>query len=279
MAPEYGATMGYFPIDNRTMEYLRVTGRDESHVQLIEKYLREQDMFVKHDGSQPDPNYSGEVMQLDLGTVQGSLSGPKRPHDRVNFVDMKADFNKCMTNPVGFKGFGLEQSETTKSANFTYEGKDYTFNQGDLVIAAITSCTNTSNPDVMLQAGLLAKNAIEKGLSVKPYIKTSLSPGSHVVTQYYEKAGVQSYLDQLGFTTTGYGCMTCIGNSGEIPDEVQNCVIDNDLIASAVLSGNRNFEGRVHPHTRANYLASPPLVVAYALAGSVDVDFEKTPLG
>lgn len=279
MAPEYGATMGYFPIDNRTMEYLRVTGRDESHVQLIEKYLREQDMFVKHDGSQPDPTYSGEVMQLDLSTVQGSLAGPKRPHDRVNFADMKADFNKCMTAPVGFKGFGLEQTETTKSANFSYEGKDYTFNQGDLVIAAITSCTNTSNPDVMLQAGLLAKNAIEKGLSVKPYIKTSLSPGSHVVTQYYEKAGIQTYLDQLGFTTTGYGCMTCIGNSGEIPDEVQNCIIDNDLIASAVLSGNRNFEGRVHPHTRANYLASPPLVVAYALAGSVDVDFEKTPLG
>merc|ERR1719273_770886 len=184
-----------------------------------------------------------------------------------------------MTNPVGFKGFGLDAGQTTKSANFTYQGKEYTFNQGDLVIAAITSCTNTSNPDVMLAAGLLAKNAIEKGLSVKPYVKTSLSPGSHVVTQYYEKAGVQSYLDQLGFTTTGYGCMTCIGNSGEIADEVQNCIIDNDLIASAVLSGNRNFEGRVHPHTRANYLASPPLVVAYALAGTVNFDFEAQPLG
>lgn len=184
-----------------------------------------------------------------------------------------------MTNPVGFKGFGLDKETTKKSANFNYQGKDYTFNQGDLVIAAITSCTNTSNPDVMLAAGLLAKNAIAKGLSIKPYIKTSLSPGSHVVTQYYESAGLQDSLDQLGFTTTGYGCMTCIGNSGEIPDEVQNCVIDNDLIASAVLSGNRNFEGRVHPHTRANYLASPPLVVAYALAGSVDFDFETTPLG
>ena len=279
MAPEYGATMGYFPIDDRTMEYLRVTGRNETDVQLMEKYLREQDLFVKHDGSQADPTYSGEIMSLDLSTVQGSLSGPKRPHDRVNFADMKTDFNTCMTNPVGFKGFGLDAGQTTKSANFTYQGKEYTFNQGDLVIAAITSCTNTSNPDVMLAAGLLAKNAIEKGLSVKPYVKTSLSPGSHVVTQYYEKAGVQSYLDQLGFTTTGYGCMTCIGNSGEIADEVQNCIIDNDLIASAVLSGNRNFEGRVHPHTRANYLASPPLVVAYALAGTVNFDFEAQPLG
>jgi len=150
---------------------------------------------------------------------------------------------------------------------------------GDVVICAITSCTNTSNPDVMLAAGLLAKNAVEKGLSIRPYIKTSLSPGSHVVTQYFEEAGVQSYLDQLGFTTTGYGCMTCIGNSGEIPTEVQDTIINNDLVASAVLSGNRNFEGRVHPHTRANYLASPPLVVAYALAGSVDFDFETTPLG
>lgn len=275
MAPEYGATMGYFPIDERTMDYLRTTGRDESHVQLIEKYLREQDLFVKYDGTQADPNYSGEVMSLDLSTVQGSLSGPKRPHDRVNFADMKKDFNTCMTNKVGFKGFGLESGETTKTAQFTHEGKDYTFKQGDLVIAAITSCTNTSNPDVMLAAGLLAKNAVEKGLSVAPYIKTSLSPGSHVVTQYYEKAGVDTYLDKLGFSTTGYGCMTCIGNSGEIPDSVQNCIIDNDMIASAVLSGNRNFEGRVHPHTRANYLASPPLVVAYALAGSVDFDFEN----
>lgn len=236
-------------------------------------------MFVKYDGTQQDPSYSGEVMSLDLSTVQGSLSGPKRPHDRVNFSDMKTDFNACMTNPVGFKGFGLDQADTTKSANFTFEGKEYTFNQGDIVIAAITSCTNTSNPDVMLAAGLLAKNAVEKGLTIKPYIKTSLSPGSHVVTQYYEEAGLNEYLDQLGFTTTGYGCMTCIGNSGEIPDAVQDCVVDNDLVAGAVLSGNRNFEGRVHPHTRANYLASPPLVVAYALAGNVAFDFEATPLG
>jgi aconitate hydratase len=279
MAPEYGATMGYFPIDERTIEYMRLTARDESHVGLVEKYLREQEMFIKHDGSQRDPVYSGDLMELDLSTVQGSLSGPKRPHDRVSFSNMKADFNQCLTNKIGFKGFGLEQQETSKSVKIDYEGKEYELNQGSVVICAITSCTNTSNPDVMLAAGMLAKNAIKKGIKPNPYIKCSLSPGSHVVTQYFEKAGVQSYLDEMGFTTAGYGCMTCIGNSGEIPDVVQNAIIDNDLVASAVLSGNRNFEGRVHPHTRANYLASPPLVIAYALAGSVDFDFEATPLG
>ena len=277
MAPEYGATMGYFPIDERTIEYLNLTGRDSSHVQLIEKYLREQGMFA--DAHQPDPTFSGEVMHLDLGSVEPSLSGPKRPHDRVTFANMKKDFNSCMTNKVGFKGFGFEESATKKSTKFTYEGKDYEFRHGDVVIAAITSCTNTSNPDVMLAAGLLAKNAVEKGLSTKPYIKKSLSPGSHVVTEYYKIAGVDKYMDQLGFTTAGYGCMTCIGNSGEIPDAVQNAIIDGEMVASAVLSGNRNFEGRVHPHTRANYLASPPLVVAYALAGTVDFDFETQPLG
>jgi aconitate hydratase len=279
MAPEYGATMGYFPIDYRTIEYLRLTGRDEGHVQLIEKYLRQQGMFVTYDGSQEDPVYSGETMHLDLASVQGSLAGPKRPHDRVDFANMKKDFTTCMTNKVGFKGFGMSESDCKRSAKFQYEGKEYTFNHGDIVIAAITSCTNTSNPDVMLAAGLLAKNAVEAGLSTKPYIKKSLSPGSHVVSEYYKIAGVDGYLDKLGFTTAGYGCMTCIGNSGEIPDAVQNAIVENDLVAGAVLSGNRNFEGRVHPHTRANYLASPPLVVAYALAGSVDFDFETTPLG
>lgn len=279
MAPEYGATMGYFPYDSNTMDYLRLTGRDEGHVQLIEKYLKQQDMFVKYDGSQEEPTYSGDIMHLDLGEVQGSLSGPKRPHDRVDFANMKNDFNSCLTNNVGFKGFGLAEEDTKRSTPFTYEGKEYEFKHGDVVITAITSCTNTSNPDVMLAAGLLAKNAVEKGLSVRPYIKASLSPGSHVVSEYFEKAGVQEYLDKLGFTTAGYGCMTCIGNSGEIPDEVQNAIIEGDMVAGAVLSGNRNFEGRVHPHTRANYLASPPLVVAYALSGSVDFDFEATPLG
>ena len=277
MAPEYGATMGYFPIDERTIEYLNLTGRDKGHVQLIEKYLRQQNMFA--DAKQPDPVFSGDVMHLDLASVQPSLSGPKRPHDRVSCANMKKDFTTCMTNKVGFKGFGYDEAGTKKSKKFTYEGKEYTFSHGDVVICAITSCTNTSNPDVMLAAGLLAKNAVEKGLSTKPYIKKSLSPGSHVVTEYYKVAGVDKAMDALGFTTAGYGCMTCIGNSGEIPDAVQNAIVEGDLVAAAVLSGNRNFEGRVHPHTRANYLASPPLVVAYALAGSVDFDFDKQPLG
>lgn len=193
--------------------------------------------------------------------------------------DMKTDFTTSLTNKVGFKGYGLPAESTKMSAKINYEGKEYELNHGSVVIASITSCTNTSNPDVMLAAGLLAKSAVEKGLSVKPYIKTSLSPGSGVVSAYFEAADVQKYLDQLGFTTAGYGCMTCIGNSGEIPKEVQDAIIEKDLVAAAVLSGNRNFEGRVHPNTRANYLASPPLVVAYALAGRVDIDFEKEPIG
>lgn len=192
---------------------------------------------------------------------------------------MKTDFTTSLTNKVGFKGYGLNPDHTKMKANFKYEGKEYSLQHGSVVIAAITSCTNTSNPDVMLAAGLVAKNAIEKGLSVAPYIKTSLSPGSGVVSAYFNAAGVQKYLDQLGFTTAGYGCMTCIGNSGEIPKEVQDTIVEKDLVAAAVLSGNRNFEGRVHPNTRANYLASPPLVVAYALAGRVDIDFEKEPIG
>lgn len=218
-------------------------------------------------------------MNLDLGSVQPSLAGPKRPHDRVNLSDMKSDFTTCLTNKVGFKGYDLNADQLKSKGKFTFEGKDYELNHGSVVIAAITSCTNTSNPDVMLAAGLVAKNAVEKGLSVKPYIKTSLSPGSGVVSAYFDAAGVQKYLDQLGFTTAGYGCMTCIGNSGEIPKEVQDAITSSDVVAAAVLSGNRNFEGRVHPNTRANYLASPPLVVAYALAGRVDIDFEKEPIG
>jgi aconitate hydratase len=218
-------------------------------------------------------------MELDLGSVQPSLAGPKRPHDKVNLSDMKKDFTMSLTNKVGFKGYGLPQEHTSAKAKIKYEGKEYELTHGSVVIAAITSCTNTSNPDVMLAAGLLAKNAVEKGLSVKPYIKTSLSPGSGAVSAYFEAAGVQSYLDQLGFTTAGYGCMTCIGNSGEIPKEVQDAIVEKDLVAAAVLSGNRNFEGRVHPNTRANYLASPPLVVAYALAGRADIDFKKEPIG
>jgi aconitate hydratase len=217
MAPEYGATMGYFPIDKQTIDYLKLTGRDSASVETIEKYLREQDMFVKHDGSQPDPIYSGEVINLNLGSVEPSLSGPKRPHDRVSMSKLPQDFKGGLTAPVSFKGYGLEQADTGKSSKFTYEGKEYELNHGSVVIAAITSCTNTSNPDVMLAAGLVARNAVKKGLNVKPYIKTTLSPGSGVVREYFKKAGVQNDLDKLGFTIAGYGCMTCIGNSGEIP--------------------------------------------------------------
>lgn len=279
MAPEYGATMGYFPIDSQTIDYLRLTGRDESQVQLIEQYLREQGMFVKHDGSQPDPVYSGDIIELNLSSVEPSLSGPKRPHDRVTMSNLQSEFRTGLTAKVGFKGYGLDQSETKKSATINYQGKEYDLHHGSVVIAAITSCTNTSNPDVMLAAGLVAKKAVAAGLSVRPYIKTTLSPGSGVVKEYFRHAGVQDALDALGFHIAGYGCMTCIGNSGEIPNEVQDAIIDNDLVASAVLSGNRNFEGRVHPQTRANYLASPPLVVAYALAGRCDIDFETEPIG
>jgi len=235
-------------------------------------------MFVKHDGSQADPVYSGDIMNLDLASVQPCLSGPKRPHDRVNMTALPNDFKSGLTNKVGFKGYGLQKSETDKKVKINYEGKEYTLGHGSVVIAAITSCTNTSNPDVMLAAGLVAKKALAKGLKVNPYIKTTLSPGSGVVKKYFDRADVQESLDALGFNIAGYGCMTCIGNSGEIPDAVQDAIIDNDLVASAVLSGNRNFEGRVHPQTRANYLASPPLVVAYALAGRCDIDFETEPI-
>jgi len=279
MAPEYGATMGYFPIDKQTIDYLKLTGRDSSNVETIEKYLREQEMFIKHDGSQPDPIYSGDIINLDLSSVEPSLSGPKRPHDRVSMSKLPKDFETGLTAPVSFKGFGLDKGETGKSAKFNFEGKEYELNHGSVVIAAITSCTNTSNPDVMLAAGLVARNAVKKGLKVKPYIKTTLSPGSGVVREYFQKANVQDDLDKLGFTIAGYGCMTCIGNSGEIPQEVTDAIQEKDLVVSAVLSGNRNFEGRVHPHTRANYLASPPLVVAYALAGRCDIDFETEPIG
>lgn len=279
MAPEYGATMGYFPIDKQTIDYLKMTGRPAGDIELIENYLKEQGMFVKHDGSQADPVYSGDIINLDLGSVQPSLSGPKRPHDRVDMAKLPTDFKTGLTAKVGFKGYGLEEKDTGKSVTIKYEGQDYELKHGSVVIAAITSCTNTSNPDVMLAAGLVAKNAVAKGLKVNPYIKTTLSPGSGVVKDYFHHAGVQDALDQLGFTIAGYGCMTCIGNSGEIPAEVQDAIIDNDLVASAVLSGNRNFEGRVHPQTRANYLASPPLVVAYALAGRCDIDFETEPIG
>jgi aconitate hydratase len=258
MGPEYGATIGYFPVDNKTMDYLTLTGREMGNLQLIEKYLKENGMYRQYDGSQQDPVFSGNVLELDLASVEPCLSGPKRPHDRVPLRSMKTDFNACLTNKVGFKGFDIGAENVDKTSEFTYKGKNYTLKNGSVVIAAITSCTNTSNPGVMIAAGLLAKNASAKGLKVAPYIKTSLSPGSGVVTQYFNDSGVQKYLEEQGFYTAGYGCMTCIGNSGDLDPEVHAAIEKQDLVASAVLSGNRNFEGRVHPLTRANYLASPP---------------------
>jgi aconitate hydratase len=274
MAPEYGATMGFFPTDAQTIDYLRVTNRSEENLAYIEAYLRAQTMF--RDYTEADPVFTGAVIELDLATVVPCLSGPKRPHDRVSVSDMKSDFLGTLTAPVGFKGYGLTSPED--SADFVFNGTQYSLRHGSVVIAAITSCTNTSNPDVMLAAGLLAKNAIDRGLSVLPYIKTSLSPGSGVVMRYLEAAGVVPFLNQLGFYLAGYGCMTCIGNSGDLDEPVIQAIQAKDLVAGAVLSGNRNFEGRVNPLTRANYLASPPLVVAYALAGRLDIDFETEPI-
>jgi len=279
MAPEYGATMGFFPADYRTIEYLHQTGRDDDKIAYIEQYLRANHLFVDYQTNNSSEVQYTDVLELDLSTIVPCIAGPKRPHDRVAVSNMKQDFQSCLTNNIGFKGYGLKSDEVSKSSTFTFNGKDYTLKHGSVVIAAITSCTNTSNPSVLIGAGLLAKNAVNKGLQVADYIKTSLAPGSHVVTQYLAMAGVQDYLNQLGFNIVGYGCTTCIGNSGDIDPAVTKAIEAGDLVASAVLSGNRNFEGRVHPMTRANYLASPPLVVAYALAGTVDIDFETEPIG
>lgn len=279
MSPEYGATMGYFPVDQQSMDYLKLIGCDDHRLAMIRGYLEKQGLFRVYDGSQAEPDYSGEIMELDLSTVVPCLSGPKRPHDYVPLSKMQEDFHTCLANKVGFKGYDIAEDKRSATSKFTLDGQEHTLKHGSVVIAAITSCTNTSNPSVMLQAGLLAKNACEKGLMTPSYMKTSLSPGSGVITKYMELAGVNTFLDKLGFTTAGYGCMTCIGNSGSLPEEVDAAILAEDLVACAVLSGNRNFEGRVHPNTRANYLASPPLVVSYALAGTVDIDFEKTPVG
>nr|AZL94250.1 homoaconitase [Cardiosporidium cionae] len=279
MSPEYGATMGYFPVDEQSLKYLHQTGRSAEKIRLIEAYLKAQGLFRLYDESQPDPIYSGEEMLLDLSTVVPSLAGPKRPHDHVPLSDVKQDFLKCLSNPVGFKGFGLSETQRTKTSSLEYKGETYTLRNGSVVIASITSCTNTSNPSVMLAAALLAKKAVDRGLRVRPYIKTSLSPGSGVVIHYLEASGLLSAFEKLGFYNAGYGCMTCIGNSGDLDEEVASAINSEDLVVAAVLSGNRNFEGRVHPLTRANYLASPPLCVAYALAGSIEFDFQTEPLG
>jgi aconitate hydratase len=279
MCPEYGATVGYFPVDENALEYLRQTNRSDEKVKVIEEYLKVTNQLRNYTDESQDPVFT-KIETLDLSTVVSSLSGPKRPHDRVSVSEMQQDFRACLTNKVGFKGYGLASDDLKNEGSFTWsDGKVYTLKHGAVVIAAITSCTNTSNPSVMLGAGLLAQKAVAAGLSVAPYIKTSLSPGSGVVTYYLRESGVIPSLEQLGFNIVGYGCMTCIGNSGPLEDNVVNTIEKNNLVCCGVLSGNRNFEGRIHPNTRANYLASPLLVIAYAIAGTVDIDFETEPIG
>jgi aconitate hydratase len=268
MAPEYGATCGFFPVDQKTVDYLRTTGRTDERVALVEAYAKAQGMWRTADT--PDPVFT-DTLALDLSEVQPSLAGPKRPQDRVTLVDSKSEFAGAMESEFRKAG-ELGRRVRVEDANFD-------LGHGDVVIAAITSCTNTSNPSVMIGAGLLARNAVRKGLKTKPWVKTSLAPGSQIVAEYFKKADLQRDLDALGFNLVGFGCTTCIGNSGPLPANVSKAINDNDLVAVSVLSGNRNFEGRVNPDVRANYLASPPLVVAYALAGSMLVDLTSEPLG
>ncbi|MGY0691659.1 aconitate hydratase AcnA [Virgibacillus sp. FSP13] len=277
MAPEYGATCGFFPVDEESLNYLRLTGRKEDHIALVEKYCKENNLWYSPD--QEDPEYT-ELVEINLSELEPNLSGPKRPQDLIALSNMKEEFNKAVTAPAGNQGLGLDKSEFDKEVTIEHPtGKTSTMETGALAIAAITSCTNTSNPYVMLGAGLVAKKAVEKGLSVPEYVKTSLAPGSKVVTRYLDDSGLQQYLDQIGFNLVGYGCTTCIGNSGPLREEIEEAISKNDLTVASVLSGNRNFEGRIHPLVKANYLASPPLVVAYALAGTVDIDLTTEALG
>ena len=276
MAPEYGATMGFFPVDDETLNYLRQTGRSEAQVTLVERYCKEQGLFRTDDSA--DPIFT-DSLELDLADVEVSLAGPKRPQDRISLASMKSAFRTALTAQAGNHGFGLSAEATKSNAVVQKNGSSIPVEHGFVAIAAITSCTNTSNPSVMVGAGLLAKNAVEKGLQVPSYVKTSLAPGSRVVTDYLTKSGLMPYLEELGFHTVGYGCTTCIGNSGPLNQEVVDAINAGDLVAASVLSGNRNFEGRISQDIKANYLASPPLVVAYALAGSVDKDLTSQPLG
>src|SRR5579885_40743 len=276
MSPEYGATMGFFPVDEETLRYLQQTGRTEEEVDRVERYAKEQGIF--HGPDTPDPEYS-ETIELDLETVETSLAGPKRPQDRIALSNMKSAFRKALTAPPKERGLGLAPSDVSRTASISFNGTSAKIGHGAVVIAAITSCTNTSNPSVMLAAGLLAKKAVERGLNVKPWVKTSLAPGSKVVMDYLSEAGLVPALEQLKFHLVGYGCTTCIGNSGPLPEEVAAAVTKENLTVASVLSGNRNFEGRVNPLVKANYLASPPLVVAYALAGTVDIDLLNEPIG
>ena len=276
MAPEYGATMGFFPVDEETLRFLRRTGRSDDLVARVEAYTKMQGLFRTDEAA--DPEFT-DTLELDLATVEPSLAGPKRPQDRIALSDMKDAFRSALTTSPKERGFGLSSDELSRTATVAFNGTRENVGHGAVVIAAITSCTNTSNPSVMLAAGLLAKKATERGLKVPPYVKTSLAPGSKVVTEYLREAGLLASLADLGFHLVGYGCTTCIGNSGPLPEPVEKAVSEGELVAAAVLSGNRNFEGRIHALVRANYLASPPLVVAYALAGTVDLDLTSEPLG
>jgi aconitate hydratase len=276
MSPEYGATMGFFPVDDETLRYLVGTGRDEAQVELVERYCKEQGLFRSDDMA--DPVFI-DTLELDMSTVKPALAGPKRPQDRIDLDETKAAWRKILAAPVGPKGMGLEKEELGKEIVVAHGGEEFTLKHGSVVIAAITSCTNTSNPSVMIGAGLLAKKAVEAGLDVKPWVKTSLAPGSTVVTKYLEASGLIPYLEALRFHTVGYGCTTCIGNSGPLPPHISQAIHEADLVAVSVLSGNRNFEGRISPDVRANFLASPPLVVAYAIAGTMDIDLTTEPLG
>jgi len=276
MAPEYGATMGFFPVDDETLRYLRLTGRPAEQVTLVERYMKEQGLFRTTAAAVPEFT---KRLSLDLGSVVPSLAGPKRPQDRVALQNIKKTFAEALTAPTAKRGFALAGPDLTRTGTVEDNGQASTIHHGAVVIAAITSCTNTSNPSVMVAAGLVARKAVAKGLTTKPWVKTSLAPGSRVVTDYLERSGLDKDLDALGFETVGYGCTTCIGNSGPLPDAVAKAVTEGDLVAAAVLSGNRNFEGRVNPLVKANWLASPPLVVAYALAGTTDIDMDHEPIG
>jgi len=272
MAPEYGATCGIFPVDEAAMEYLRLSGRDEERCTLVEAYMKEQGMFVT--AETPQAEYT-DLLELDLASIEPALAGPRRPQDRVSLANMGREFQTARKEILTSIGVDDNDTEIKVERN----GSSFALGHGDVVIAAITSCTNTSNPSVMMAAGLLAKNAVAKGLDVKPWVKTSLAPGSKVVTEYLERAGLIEPLSKLGFDVVGYGCTTCIGNSGPLPEDIEAAIDEGTLVTSSVLSGNRNFEGRVHTKVRASYLASPPLVVAYALAGDTNMDLVNEPIG
>ena len=274
MAPEYGATCGFFPVDQTTLDYMYLSGREPSHIENVKKYLTAQGLF--HTSDTPVPKFTSSI-ELDLDTVEPALAGPKRPQDRVNLSEMKEHWLQSLNSPSGHQGHGINPENNLDVSHI--EGRNVSLQHGDIVIAAITSCTNTSNPSVMLAAGLLARNARSKGLELKPWVRPSLAPGSRVVTEYFDASGLTEDLSALGFNVVGYGCTTCIGNSGPLDEDIESAIDESNLIVGSVLSGNRNFEGRIHQKVKANYLASPPLVVAYALAGTLDIDLFHDPIG